>query len=89
MSPDEIDAAVAFLKTCAGLAKDIHFGTDPDPADRDRRAILQVWLESAAGQLEIAKPVLGKLHSSYFPDTFRELDQSLRERLAKLSEDQS
>jgi hypothetical protein len=88
MSPEEIDAAVAFLRTCAGLVQEIHFGTGGDPVDRDRRAILEVWLESAAGRLEIDKGFLEQLPDRPL-ETLRDLGETLRERLAKLSEDQS
>jgi hypothetical protein len=84
MSPEEIDAAASLLKALSSLAHDISRRPD-DNALRDRLAILDVWLDSTAGQLEIAKRFLQHMPQGPL-EAFTSMKESLDIRLTQLRE---
>lgn len=79
MSPDEIAALIRLLEEWAKLIRQTHADYN-DPASVDRRAILEVWLESTAERLKMA-PDLPPLQ------TFEDMHRGLQLRLAKYNKE--
>ena len=79
MSPDEIAALIRLLEEWAKLIRQIHADYN-DPKSVDRRAILEVWLDSTTERLKMA-PDLPPVQ------TFENMHRDLQLRLARLAEE--